>query len=134
MPDGMGGVGAAVLSALKSSLAIKLFASAAGAILSLAFIDRLTLKGRMVAVAVGFFTAVFVAPMVTSTVSHVAPFMGNVEMGIHFLLSLSSMAVLPPFLEYLRERARNPFGGWGGLLGSLLRRPAPPANGGGAAQ
>lgn len=116
---------AALLASLKSPLALKLMASVAGAILSLSFIDRLTLRGRAFAVAQGFLTAVFVAPMITSGVAHAAPFLGHVEMGVHFLLSLSSMAVLPPLLEYLRKRAADPFAGWGGFLGTLLRRPPP---------
>lgn len=119
---GLSGLGG-VIAALKSAVALKLMASAAGALLSLAFIDRLTLRGRAGALAVGFLTAVFVAPMVASGVSHAAPFLAHVEMGIHFLLSISAMAVLPPFLEYLRRSASDPFAGWGGFLSSLLRRP-----------
>ncbi|MCZ8195000.1 hypothetical protein [Brevundimonas sp.] len=127
MPEPAGGL-AALLASLKSPEALKLVAAAAGAILSLSFIDRLTLRGRAVAVAQGFLTAVFVAPMVTTGVAHAAPFLGHVEMGVHFLLSLSSMAVLPPLLEYMRKRAADPFAGWGGFIGTLLRRaPSSPA-------
>lgn len=127
MPESSGGL-AALLASLKSPDALRLVAAAAGAILSLSFIDRLTLRGRAVAVAQGFLTAVFVAPMVTTGVAHVAPFLGHVEMGVHFLLSLSSMAVLPPLLEYMRKRAADPFAGWGGFIGTFLRR-APSAPG-----
>lgn len=129
------GVGGLV-TALTSSTAIKLLASAAGAVMSLAFIDRLSLRGRVLAVLQGFVIAVWVAPLVTSGVAHVAPFLGggNLDAGIHFMVALSGMTVLPPFLEWLRGRASDPFRGWGGLLSSLLRRPpGPPAGGEGRA-
>lgn len=137
MPDTWTAAGSAILTFFKSTAALKLFASAAGAVISLSFIDKLTLRGRVIALFQGFLTAVFLAPMISSGVAHAAPVLAHVEMGVHFLVSLSAMAVLPPFLEWARQKARDPFAGWGGWLSSLLRRPATPpatpANPGGAA-
>ncbi|WKL57225.1 hypothetical protein Q1W73_16405 [Asticcacaulis sp. ZE23SCel15] len=109
-------------------------AAFAGAVMSLAFVGQLSVWGRVVAVCVGFVTAVFVAPALSVVVGHLffdGAMPDEVRSGIMFLLSLSAMTILPPLLAFLKKLAGDPLG----VLSALLPRgpsPSGPDQGGGA--
>lgn len=109
-------------------------AAFAGAVLSLAFVGQLSVRGRVVAVIVGFVTAVFGAPLISATINHMI--WGNkmpdeVRSGIMFFTSLSAMTILPPLFKFLARAAADPIN----VFASLLPRgPARgPENGEGGA-
>jgi len=114
---------AAVLAFVKSGAAGPLLAAAAGSVISLAFLDKLTPRGRVAALAVGFLTAVYVAPLLTGLAAWKwdLPFLAALRNGIHFLVSVSAMAVLPPLLAWLRDVARDPLKPFGGAVAALLK-------------
>lgn len=85
-------------------------ASFMGSVLALAFIGELTFRGRLVAVATGFFAATFLGPVANAAATHFAPFLPAqiVAPGLNFLLALCAMAVIPPGLKAIQARAGDP--------------------------
>lgn len=100
-----------------SAKAGPLVASIAGAVVSLAFLEKLTVRGRIAAVGVGFATAVFVAPIMAAWVAHHWPWLGPVENGVHFMVSLCAMGTLPAMLKTIRAIA----GGDLSIVSALLK-------------
>ncbi len=98
----------------------------AGAVLSLAFVESLTRRGRVVAVLVGLGAAGFIAPGLASALDLAWP--GNlpapVERMVMFLTALCAMGVLPPLLGWAKRVAGDPL--------SLLKVRIGPASGEGA--
>jgi hypothetical protein len=101
--------------------------SASGAILSLALADRLSLRGKLTTVGLGFATAAFVGGPLSRAVSHAWPWLGYVEGGVHFLVAISAMTIVPPFLKWTGNAAKDPLGaGLAELARKFLRaHPAP---------
>ena len=99
----------------------------AGAVLSLAFVENLTIRGRVVCVAVGLGTAVYLGPAFAAIADLVWP--GDmpirVQRGIEFLTALSAMGCLPPLLAYIKRVAGDPLS----LLKVRIGPPAPPSGG-----
>ncbi len=102
--------------------------------MSLAFVGQLSVKGRVVAVIVGFVTAVFVAPFLSLLIGHMffdKAIPDEMRSGIMYLLSLFAMTILPPLLKFAQKLAGDPLG----VLSALLPRgpsPSGPDQGGGA--
>lgn len=99
----------------------------AGAVLSLAFVEQLTIRGRIVAVLVGLASAMFLAPGLVDAVDLIWPgqIPATVARMVQFLVSISAMGVLPPLLGWLKKVAGDPL--------SLLKvRFGPAASGEGA--
>lgn len=101
----------------------------AGAVLALAFLDTLTIRGRIVAVAVGLASSIWFPPLILAVASVFIPAAAGVSQevksGLAFLTGLSAMGVLPPFLAWIKRVAGDPL--------SLLRvrvGPPPPSEGG----
>lgn len=82
----------------------------AGAVLSLAFVEALTVRGRILAVAVGLAAAMFLAPALAAGLDLVWP--GDlpdvVARGVLFLTALCAMGTLPPLLGWLKRVAGDP--------------------------
>lgn len=114
------GMFAAAMAALKAGWPH--VASFIGAVLSLSFVERLTPRGKLVAVAIGFFTALCVGPITYVTVHHFAPFLPVeiVAPGFNFLIALSAMTILPPALRAIATKAGDPE--W---VSVLLKRVSP---------
>lgn len=83
----------------------------AGAVLSLAFVEQLTLRGKAVCVAVGLASAMFAAPALSDLADLVWPgaMPRSVRSGIEFIVALCAMGCLPPLLAWLRKVAGDPF-------------------------
>jgi hypothetical protein len=82
----------------------------AGSVLSLAFIEKLTRRGRVVAVCVGIAAAVYLAPAITDIVDMMTPgkLPDSVKSATQFLTGLCAMGALPPFLGWLKRVAGDP--------------------------
>lgn len=82
----------------------------AGAVLALAFIERLTIKGRIVAVVVGLAAAAFLGPAFSALADLFWPGVmpKEVDGAIKFLTGLLGMGCLPPFLTWTRKVAGDP--------------------------
>lgn len=85
----------------------------AGAVLALAFLERLTLKGRVVAVVVGLAAAAFLGPAFAALADLFWPGDGGalpkeIAAAIQFLTGLLGMGCLPPFLGWTRKVAGDP--------------------------
>lgn len=95
----------------------------AGAVLSLAFVEALTARGRVVAVVVGLCAAMWVAPGLADAVDLAWPGVmpATVRSAIQFLVGLCAMGCLPPLLAWLKKVAGDPL--------SLLKVRFGPANG-----
>lgn len=82
----------------------------AGAVLSLAFVETLTIRGRIVAVLVGLLSAMFLAPAICSLLDLFWP--GDLPMtvtnAILFLTGLCAMGCLPKLLSWLEKLAGDP--------------------------
>lgn len=96
----------------------------AGAVLSLAFVENLTIRGRIVAVAVGLGTAMYLGPALAAVADLVWPgeMPIRVQRGIEFLTALSAMGCLPPLLAWIKRVAGDPLS----LLKVRIGPPAPP--------
>lgn len=101
-------------------------ASFSGAVITLAFVERLTISGKTFAVFFGFWVATMVGPIVHAVATHYAPFIPAevVAPGINFLVALAAMAVVPGALKAIGSVASDPR--W---VYKLLRTD-PPASGG----
>ena len=85
-------------------------ASFSGAVISLAFVERLTSKGKAFAVFFGFWVATLLGPIGHHFAIHYAPFV-PVEViapGINFLVALTAMAVVPSGLKAIASVAADP--------------------------
>jgi|GEM_PF-7046329 len=117
---------------IKVGAAVTAHAAAfAGAVMSLAFVGQLSLRGRVVAVLVGFVTAVFGSPFISGIVNHLifgGQMADEIRSSIMFFTSLSAMTVLPPLLKWAQRVAGDPLG----VLSSLLPRGTSGGGEGGA--
>lgn len=82
----------------------------AGAVLALAFLEKLTPRGRIVAVAVGLASASFLGPALSALADLFWPGLmpASVDGAIKFLAGLLGMGCLPPFLSWTRKVAGDP--------------------------
>lgn len=82
----------------------------AGAVLALAFLEKLTARGRIVAVAVGLASASFLGPALSALADLFWPGVmpASVDGAIKFLAGLLGMGCLPPFLGWMRKVAGDP--------------------------
>lgn len=82
----------------------------AGAVLALAFLERLTPRGRIVAVAVGLASAAFLGPALSALADLFWPgsMPREVDGAIKFMAGLLGMGCLPPFLGWTRKVAGDP--------------------------
>lgn len=82
----------------------------AGAVLALAFLEKLTPRGRIVAVAVGLASASFLGPALSALADLFWPGVmpPSVDGAIKFLAGLLGMGCLPPFLGWTRKVAGDP--------------------------
>lgn len=82
----------------------------AGAVLSLAFVDRLSARGRFLTVVVGLACAAFVAPALADVAGLFWPgeMPRSVKGAIEFLTALCAMGCIPPLLDWLRRVAGDP--------------------------
>ena len=82
----------------------------AGAVLALAFLDKLTPRGRMLAVVVGLAAASFLGPALSALADLFWPakMPAEVDGAIKFLTGLLGMGCLPPFLAWTRKVAGDP--------------------------
>ncbi len=107
----------------------------AGAVLALAFLEKLTPRGRIVAVVVGLASASFLGPALSAVADLFWPgeMPGEVDGAIKFLAGLCGMGCLPPLLGWLRRVAGDPFNllrisiGPGGVTAGGGAVPASPA-------
>jgi len=84
----------------------------AGAVLSLAFIDKLTVRGRVLTVIVGLCCAVWIAPAAADLADLFWPgaMPPSVRNAIQFLTALVGMGAIPPFLDFVKRFAGDPLG------------------------
>ncbi|MFZ5669139.1 MAG: hypothetical protein ACOY4K_06570 [Pseudomonadota bacterium] len=82
----------------------------AGAVLALAFLEKLTPRGRIIAVAVGLAAAAFLGPALSALADLFWPgaMPREVDGAIKFLTGLLGMGCLPPFLGWTRKVAGDP--------------------------
>lgn len=82
----------------------------AGAVLALAFLDKLTSRGRVLAVVVGLASASFLGPALSAVADLFWPgaMPASVDGAIKFLAGLLGMGCLPPFLGWTRKVAGDP--------------------------
>lgn len=82
----------------------------AGAVLSLAFVEKLTLRGRVITVTVGIAAAAFLAPALADAADLVWPgdMPRSVRSAIQFLVGLCAMGCIPPLLGFLKRLAGDP--------------------------
>lgn len=82
----------------------------AGAVLSLAFVENLTLRGRVVTVVVGLAAAAFIAPAASDLADLAWPdaMPPSIRSAIQFLVALCAMGCIPPLLGWLRKVAGDP--------------------------
>lgn len=95
----------------------------AGAVLALAFLDKLTPRGRLVAVAVGLAAASFLGPALSVLADLFWPGVlpPQVDSAIKFLTGLLAMGCLPSLLGWARKVAGDPLN----LLRIQIGAPAP---------
>lgn len=89
----------------------------AGAVLSLAFVENLTMRGRALTVSVGVAAAAFLAPALADAADLLWPgdMPRSVRSAIQFLVALCAMGCFPPLLAFLKRLAGDPL--------SLIKRP-----------
>lgn len=82
----------------------------AGAVLALAFLEKLTPRGRVIAVGVGLSAAAFLGPALSALADLFWPGVmpREVDGAIKFLTGLLGMGCLPPFLGWMRKVAGDP--------------------------
>lgn len=82
----------------------------AGAVLALAFLEKLTPRGRILAVLVGLASASFLGPALSALADLFWPaaMPASVDGAIKFLTGLLGMGCLPPFLTWTRKVAGDP--------------------------
>lgn len=82
----------------------------AGAVLALAFLEKLTPRGRVLAVIVGLAAASFLGPALGALADLFWPgdMPASVDAAIKFLAGLLGMGCLPPFLGWTRKVAGDP--------------------------
>ena len=82
----------------------------AGAVLSLAFVEALTARGRVVAVLVGLASAAFISPALADGADLFWPgaMPESVRSMIQFVIALCAMGCIPPLLGWLRKIAGDP--------------------------
>lgn len=82
----------------------------AGAVLALSFLDRLTARGRLLALAVGLASAAFLGPALSAVADLFWPgaLPPAVDSAIKFLAGLLGMGCLPPFLRWAAKAAGDP--------------------------
>lgn len=85
-------------------------ASFSGAVISLSFVERLTLGGKVFAVFFGFWVATLLGPIGHAMAAHYAPFIPIevVAPGINFLAALAAMAIVPGALKSIGTFAGDP--------------------------
>lgn len=85
-------------------------ASFSGAVITLAFVERLTIRGKAFAVFFGFWVATLLGPIGHAFATHYAPFIPVevVAPGINFLVALTAMAVVPGALKAIGTVASDP--------------------------
>lgn len=98
----------------------------AGAVLSLAFVEALTVRGRIVAVATGIVSAAFIAPFLVDLADLIwpGPIPQSASAAISCMTGVAAIGILPPFLGWLKRLAGDPL--------SLLKVRFGPAGGEGA--
>ena len=96
----------------------------AGSVLSLAFVEALSARGRVLAVVVGVCAVVWISPALAAGTDLVWPgaMPTEVRSAIQFLTGLCAMGCLPPLLAWLRRVAGDPL--------SLLKVRIGPVGGG----
>lgn len=84
----------------------------AGAVLSLAFVDKLTMRGRVLAVIVGMSAAMWIAPALADIADVFWPgdMPRTVRAAVLFLTGLCAMGCLPELLKAFKRVAGDPFG------------------------
>ncbi|RZJ19133.1 MAG: hypothetical protein EON91_02750 [Brevundimonas sp.] len=100
----------------------------AGAVLALAFLDGLTPRGRVVALAVGLASAAFIGPMFVEIGGLFWPggaLPGRFAGGLYFLTGISAMGFLPPLLGWIKRVAGDPLS----LLKVRIGPPTAPTGG-----
>ncbi|WP_309629613.1 hypothetical protein [Brevundimonas sp.] len=82
----------------------------AGAVFSLAFVEKLTRRGRVVAVMAGLLSAMFIAPAICAICDLFWPgdLHGSITKAIQFLTGLCAMGCLPKLLGWLEKLAGDP--------------------------
>jgi hypothetical protein len=83
-------------------------AAAAGSFTSVAFLKPLTWAGRIVAWAIGLLAAIFIAPALVDwwfpKQAATSPWVALT----YYIVSVSAMTVIPPFLKWAADKAGNP--------------------------
>lgn len=82
-----------------------------GAVIGLRFVEQLSMRGRMTAVAVGLAAAVYMGPFLGHVLGHLfwrALPPEQVMTGVQFLTGLCAMSALPPFLKWISHVAGDP--------------------------
>ena len=91
------------------------FAALVGAVTGAYMLGNQTRTQYAIAVAIGFFAAIFVAPAVVAmllpTASADSPLVGLT----YYMVSVGAMFFLPPFLAFVAKVAADPVGWWRGL-------------------
>lgn len=82
----------------------------AGSILALAFLEKLTARGRVVAVCAGLAAAAFIGPGLSAITDLFWPgaMPAAVDGMIKFVTGLCGMGSIPPFLGWMRKVAGDP--------------------------
>ncbi|MDP2214992.1 hypothetical protein [Phenylobacterium sp.] len=83
----------------------------AGAVVSLAWVEDLTVRGRGVAVMVGLVSAIFLGPAICDLVDLFWPGEGlpaGARTGALFMTGLCAMGCLPKLLDWLKRVAGDP--------------------------
>jgi len=96
-----------------AALAAKFVAFApgfAGAVLSLAFVETLTVRGRVIAVATGLVSAAYIAPglVAIADLFWPGPIDPRAANMIVCLTGVAAIGVLPSFLKWLKSKAGDP--------------------------
>lgn len=95
----------------------------AGAVVSLAFVEKLTARGRVLTVMVGLATAAFVGPALSAGADLIWPGVlpEAVSSCIMFLTGLCAMGCIPPLLGWAKRKAGDPL--------SLMKAGGPQGSG-----
>lgn len=83
----------------------------AGAVVSLAWVEDLTVRGRVIAVVVGLTSAIFLGPLFCEIVDLFWPGEGlppGARTGVLFMTGLCAMGCLPKLLDWLKRLAGDP--------------------------
>jgi hypothetical protein len=83
----------------------------AGAVVSLAWVEDLTVRGRVMAVVVGLVSAIFLGPAICELVDLFWPGEGlppGARTGALFMTGLCAMGCLPKLLDWLKRVAGDP--------------------------